>query len=317
MDLVVFNAQEIVAVLRALRGVASANECFTDAEAAFVETVGRLHGVTVDAHALPPISVEEVAAVVVDPHRRKRAVQLAIVTSLIEGEPDPRGERAVAAMAAGLGIEEQGLRVVANLVNRHSMLARLDMTRRVQRVMTAKESLWGIIRLAIPVIGAVLEDSALTAKFEALSRLPQGTLGYALYHHYADNGFASPGARGGFPEGFMFHDVGHVLSGYGVDPAGEIQQAAFQAGFMRHDGFCFLLFSILQFHLGLRLTPVAERQTGLFDPELVLRAAARGAACKVDISDGFDLWAHAAEPLDEVRAELGISPLSSPAGRAA
>jgi hypothetical protein len=45
--------------------------------------------------------------------------------------------------------------------------------------------------------------------------------------------------------------LGHVLSGYDTDPDGEIQQAAFQAGFVRKDGFMFLFFGIAQFHLGL------------------------------------------------------------------
>jgi hypothetical protein len=35
----------------------------------------------------------------------------------------------------------------------------------------------------------------------------------------------------------IFHDVGHVLAGHPTDARGEIQQAAFQAGFTRKDGF--------------------------------------------------------------------------------
>jgi hypothetical protein len=62
-----------------------------------------------------------------------------------------------------------------------------------------------------------------------------------------------------------------------VDPQGEIQQASFQAGFARTDGFVFLLFGILQFHLGLRVTPIAKGQHGLFDgAEGFEQAAARG-----------------------------------------
>jgi hypothetical protein len=106
-----------------------------------------------------------------------------------------------------------------------------------------------------------------------------------------------------------FHDLGHVLSGYGTDPQSEIQQAAFQAGFARRDGFSFLLFGILQFHLGMRVTPVAKGHRGLFDVPLVLNALRRGAECKVDLSEGFDIFAHKDRPLDEVRSELGIPPL--------
>jgi hypothetical protein len=38
------------------------------------------------------------------------------------------------------------------------------------------------------------------------------------------------------------------------------------------------------------------------------RAVERGAACKVDLGAGFDLFAYADLPLERVRAELGIPP---------
>lgn len=92
-------------------------------------------------------------------------------------------------------------------------------------------------------------------------------------------------------------------------PEGEIQQAAFQAGFARRDGFAFLLFGILQFHLGLRITPVAKGYAGLFDVPRVLTALARGAACRVDFSQGYDVFSNKDRLLDDVRRELGVPPL--------
>lgn len=312
MDLVVFSETEIIVVLRSLREVAAANGSFTEAEADFVEAVGRLHGVIVDAHALAPITLEEVRAAIQDPHRRKRAVQLAIVASLIEGQPDARAERAVILFAEALGVPEAGLKVVHDMAGEHALLARFDMMRRMRRFISSRAGgMIGMLRLALPMLGFPLEDQAVAARFRALGNLPTGTFGRALHDFYEEHGFAVPGDTGGVPERFMFHDVGHVLSGYGVDPQGEIQQAAFQAGYIRDDGFLFLLFGIMQFHLGHRLTPIAEAETGYFDPERVLRAAARGAACKVDLSNGFDFWAHAAEPLESLRSRLGVPPLAA------
>src|SRR4051794_23141007 len=95
MDLVVFSQSEIVTVLRALRGVALANDSFTQGEADLVEGIGRLHGVEVDARALEPIEPAEVARVVTDPHRRKRALQLAVVMALVEGTPAAATDRAL------------------------------------------------------------------------------------------------------------------------------------------------------------------------------------------------------------------------------
>jgi hypothetical protein len=163
--------------------------------------------------------------------------------------------------------------------------------------------------MALPMSGLAGSNAKLAARYRELGFCAQGTFGRAVYDHFVDNEFKFPGEIGGIP--MVFHDVGHVLSGYGTDPQGEIQQAAFQAGFARRDGFSFLLFGILQFHLGMRITPVAKGYRGLFDVNRVLMALHRGASCMVDISEDFDVFAHKDRPLDEVRAELGIPPLPS------
>ncbi|HKU38420.1 MAG TPA: hypothetical protein VJR89_09745, partial [Polyangiales bacterium] len=106
-------------------------------------------------------------------------------------------------------------------------------------------------------------------------------------------------------------------SGYDTDPAGEMRQAAFQAGFVRNDGFAFLFFGVIQFHLGIRITPVAEPERGLFDVEGVLTALARGAACRADLSDHWDFWGSATRPLSVLRDSLGIPPLAAAANLAA
>jgi hypothetical protein len=162
--------------------------------------------------------------------------------------------------------------------------------------------------MALSVSGLGGRNQPLAARYRALEGCAAGTLGRAFYDHFIDNGFKFAGEPGGIP--MIFHDLGHVLAGYGTDPQSEIQQAAFQAGFARRDGFSFLLFGILQFHLGMRVTPVAKGYRGLFDVPLVMTALARGAACKVDLSEGYDLFANQDRPLEEVRAELGIPPLA-------
>ena len=105
----------------------------------------------------------------------------------------------------------------------------------------------------------------------------------------------------------VFHDIGHLLTGFSTEAPGEIQQGAFQAGFVRRDGFMFLLFAILQFHLGIKVTPVAPGAVGLFDVPRVMRALARGAATR-DLSEDWSLWSDCARPLSELRAAYGVPP---------
>jgi hypothetical protein len=309
MDLKVFAPEELEAVLGALRNVALANDRFTDAERALVEGVARIHGVDLDADAVPAVSPEEVARVVVDPHRRKRVVQLAIVTALVEGAPSPATEGAVQELALALDLDEAGLEVLYEVAHGRALMARIDMFRRFTRFIRGTKGFPGILNFALPMLGVGRGDKKLAASYRALAGCAPGTLGRAVYDHFIENKFKFPGEPGGIP--LIFHDVGHVLAGYSTDPQGEIQQAAFQAGFARRDGFTFLLFGILQFHVGMRITPIAKGYQGFFDVPLVLTALHRGAACKVDFSEGYDVFADKDRPLEDVRAELGIPPLEA------
>jgi len=306
MDLNVFPPRELYAVLCALRNVALEDERFTSNERALVEGVARIHGADLSAHDLYPITVEHVARIVQDPHRRKRAVQLAIVTSLVEGRPSRATQARVQELAEALEFDGAELEVLFNMTHGHALLARFDMFRRFTGFIRGLDDFPGVLGFALPMLG--LSGKPETAKrYRALGSSAPGTLGRAFYDFIVQNGFKFPGEPGGMP--LIFHDLGHVLSGYGTDPQGEIQQAAFQAGFVRDDGFTFLLFGILQFHVGMRITPVAKGYHGLFDVPRVLEALRRGAECKVDFTRGYDLFENKDRLLEEVRAELGIPPL--------
>jgi hypothetical protein len=311
MDLRVFTAHELEPVLRALRQVALANDHLSDAERALIEGVATIHEVELAADLLEPISFHDLAHIVVDPQRRKRVVQLAIVTALIEGIPSTATEVVVRQLALALGIDEQGLAVLYEVAHGQALLARVDTFRRVARFLRSAGGFPGVMNLALPILGLGGANPEASARYRALESCARGTFGRAFYDHFVNNDFKFPGEIGGIP--MVFHDLGHVLAGYATDPQGEIQQAAFQAGFARRDGFSFLLFGILQFHLGMRITPVAKGYKGLFNVPLVLEALARGAACQLDLSEGFDVFANQDRALEELRQSLGIPKLRSAA----
>lgn len=235
-------------------------------------------------------------------------MRIAIVAAIAAGPPSLAREDAVRELAAHLEHDDAGLRVLHDMTHGHALFARFDLARRLRKFMVAHDKVPELAELAR--FAGFRKDPALAEKYRALGSFPAGSFGRALFVHYQEHGFAMPGEAHGIAESFAFHDVGHVLSGYGVDPAGEIQQAASQAGFVRTDGFLFLLFGIMQFHLGARLTPIAEAEHGFFNVPRVMIAAARGAACKVDLSEPtFDFWAYAHMPLADVRTEFGVPPL--------
>lgn len=316
MDIAVFDRTELPVVISALRTVAVANGSVSPPERQLFELIAQLHGVTLDIDALPAaVPAATLLSTITTPHRRKRLVQLAVVTSMVDGEPTPAQEEAVRTLAAALEIDEKSLRVLHHLTADHRLLVRFDVTRRLtgQIFKGAYEEagLSGVGKVLGPILLGGGEDPEVAWRYRELGLLPPGTFGRVYWEHCTRRHFAFPGEKGGIPERLVYHDFGHVLSGYDTDPEGEIQQGSFQAGFIRQDGFAFLCFVLVHFHLGIRITPAAPAERGLFDPQRVLRALARGAACRVDLSDHWNFWEVMELPLEEVRARYGIPPLAS------
>jgi tellurite resistance protein len=310
MDLAVFDQDELPVALRALRSVVASNGTITAAEQRFIEVIAQLHGSEVRLESLESIDASEVAKVIREPHPRKRVVQLAVIAAMVEGEVTSKEAATVDVLAGALGVDEGSLRVLKEVAGHHRLLTRIDMSRRILGKFGSQayeeEGLAGIRKMLVPFTGG--EDPEVAWKYKSLGLLPEGTLGRVFWEHCTRRRFSFPGEKGGIPERMVFHDFGHVLAGYDTDPEGEIQQGAFQAGFIREDGFAFLLFVVIQFHLGVKITPVAEAETGLFDVAKVLRAVQRGAACKVDLSDHWDPFQVVHRPLADVLAEYGIPP---------
>jgi tellurite resistance protein len=311
MDLVVLDEKQTPYALRALRDVVASNGTITPAERRFIEVVAELHGTSVDVDLLKGVSPGEVAEAIKEPHQRKRVVQLATIAAMVEGDVTSAEAAAVKRLAAALRVEERGLKVLDDIAADHSLLTRFDMMRRIMGKFGAKayneEGFAGVRKMMAMFIGG--EDPETAWKYKQLGLLPEGTLGREFWEHCTKNRFGVPGEKTGIPERMVFHDFGHVLAGYDTKPESEIQQGAFQGGFVREDGFAFLMFVIIQFHLGVKVTPVTDGFTGLFDVAKVLRAAQRGAACKVDLSDHWDPFAVADAPLEQLRAEYGIPAL--------
>jgi ubiquinone biosynthesis protein Coq4 len=195
--------------------------------------------------------------------------------------------------------------------------ARILAMRRVMRAMFADayraEGPSGVLRL----VGAMFFKAPVhrnkLVQYKRLSLLPDGTLGRAYWKHMTENGFALPGEIGGIPDFVAYHDVGHVLAAHEATPLGEIQQGSFQGGSRRDDGFALIQFAILQFHQGIRITPITAPQTGNFDPAKVLWAIHRGAQCKLDITRQRDFWPLMSLPLEEARRRCALLPKLAPA----
>ncbi len=152
------------------------------------------------------------------------------------------------------------------------------------------------------------ENAMLAARYQALEQYTPGSLGRSYWEYCRKNGFALPGEKGGAPELILFHDCAHVLSGYGTTPEEEVQIACFSAGFQRRDPFTFVFFVLLQFHMGIRMTPITKAHTNFFNPEKAMIALRRGAAMNMDLNNGWDYWPVMGEQVEELRKRYNILP---------
>ena len=107
----------------------------------------------------------------------------------------------------------------------------------------------------------------------------------------------------------VVHDMGHLLGEHDTNPTGEIEQAAFEAGYMRRDPFFLIFSTTMIFHLGFPVLgdDYVGTAKGAFDPGRATRAYERGLGCNTDLTE-WDYWQHVDKPIADVRRELNILP---------
>ena len=310
MELKIPSREQAYWGLRAMKTVALADGTLDDPEMHMMEAVQRIFGTTHEPEQLAPITPTELARAFLDPQLRQQLVQGLIVMSLIDGKANAQETDLVEQFAQALEVSAPELKDLRHVLNGEILQLRLDLVRRFWLRDKVKE-IWntagirGLYKFMRGMIGKD-EDAALAARYQALEHYPAGSLGHAYWEYCRDNGFALPGEKGGAAEPILFHDCAHVLSGYGTDPEGEVQVACFSAGFQRRDPWLFVFFVLLQFHVGIRMTPITKARTGFFNPTKALIAIRRGAAMNVDLNNGWDYWPVMREQVEELRRRYNI-----------
>ena len=306
--------------LRALKTIASATGPVGPAQRAMMEAAQKviLH-IQADIDTLAPVTAAELAkGFAASPEIRQQFANGMIVTAVADGPPSREAIAQVDAYAKALGISDPVLADLKLLADGYLTIFKLDFLRRghIKDIFKNQLEQKGPLSLAKSVLTmrGVMEDPALAARYRAWEKLPEGTLGRSLVDFYNKNGFGVPGERGGFPEAGLYHDFSHLLGGYSTEPEGELQVAAFSAGYKRERPFYLMLFSILIFSSGVQMRPTAAdfvTRGVLGKPgiaELVLAAVERGSKVNMDLSDKWDYWAWIDLPIDEVRRRLNILP---------
>lgn len=301
--------------LRAMKTVALADGALDDAELHMMETLQRIFSTTYSLEELAPIATADLAQAFPDPQLRRQLVQGLIIMSLIDRESSPQETDLIEQYAQALDVSIPEVKDLRYLLKGEILRLRLDLARRFwlrEKVVGIwnEEGIRGIYKLVRGLMGKY-ENAELAARYKALEQYPAGSLGRAYWDYCSKNGFALPGEKGGAPEQILFHDCAHILSGYGTVPEEEVQVACFSAGFQRRDPFTFVLFVLLQFHVGVRMTPIIKARTGFFDIEKAMIAIRRGAVMNVNLNDGWDYWPVMGEQVEELRKRYNILPVET------
>jgi hypothetical protein len=305
--------------LRAMKTMATAAGAMGPSQRALLEAAKKviLH-VDADIDTLLPVTPAEVAKGFPAPELRQQFVHGMVVVALADGVPARETVAKVEVFAEALGVKATELTDLRRLAEQQMLLFKLDFLRRSQIADIFKNQLeqkgpLGLVKSVLTMRG-LIEDPALAARYRAWEKLPEDTLGHGLIAFYAKNGFSLPGERKGFPEAGLYHDLCHVLGGYGTEPEGELQVASFTAGFKRERPFYMLLFAVLIFSTGVNMRPTKEDYVTvgvLGKPgiaERMFAAIERGEQVNQDLTDKWDYWAYAELPIDEVRRRLNILP---------
>lgn len=313
MDIAIFPAQELPIVFRVLRTVLERDAGWDAAAQQFLDGYARITNYPLPTPMPPAILVSDVQ--LADAGRARCLLQLAAMAVLLRRPVRHAAVDWLHALARQLKVHDPVLGVLRALVRGHLRLARACTLARAMRSFIGEAHRAGGLPAVLRYFGAMAFKLAdprgreRLGDYKRLGLLPEGTVGREFWKHMTRQGFAFPGERGGIPPSIAYHDVAHVLTGHGNDGAGEIRQACFQAGNRRHaDSFFFVVFALLHFHHGLRISPAGPAETGHFDPGPLLWALHRGARCRVDMTHQWDYWPLFPLPLDEARERCGLLP---------
>jgi hypothetical protein len=315
MELKIPSPEQAYWGLRAMKTVALADGALDPAELRMLAAVQEMAGTHYAVEELASLTPAELAEAITDPQIRRQLVQGLIVMSMIDQKPSQQEGDLVEQFAQKLEVSVPEVEDLRHLLKGEIFQLRLDMVRRFwlrEKVseLWDKDGVRGLITFARGMVGKY-ENAALATRYQALEHYPEGSLGRSYWEYCRTNGFALPGEKGGAAEQILFHDCAHVLSGYGTTPEEEVQVACFSAGFQRRDPFLFVFFVLMQFHVGIRMTPITEARTGFFDPVKALIAIRRGAAMNVDLNSGWDYWPVMGEQVEELRRRYNILPVEA------
>jgi hypothetical protein len=312
MELITPPREIAHAGLRALKTVVLADGELHDLERGFIEAVQShvLH-TDFDVDALAPIDGKELASIVPPGEYRDRILRSAVMAALIDTEASSAELTIIRDYAKAFDIDDKPVDELQRVVEGRLALFRFDIARRsfVGKRFEQHLAKKGLRCLAQVIAAfAGFENREIAARYRKTKQCAPGSLGRGYYEYMDQNGFGMPGEKGAAPEPVVFHDCMHVLGDYDTTPEEEVEVVSFQAGFQNYDPFFTVLGVVAQFHLGIRLSPVASIDKLRVDPEKMVRAYVRGTKVNRDLSVDWFAQDYFDVPIAELRERYNVVP---------
>lgn len=241
----------------------------------------------------------------------QRLTHHCILIAIIAGKLTNSKVKIVNEFARALKINDCAVKTLIHLINNRLALVRLNVFRhgyvgpKVMEILR-NQGIGGMI----PTLKYLMSkgDPRTAARYQQLASYPEGSLGKEFYNHVRENDFGLPGEQGGTPEIFVFHDCTHILAEYDTSMSEEVMISAFQAGFLDRDPFWGLLFTILQFHLGVKVLTASFTDTNQVEPDSFFKAFERGTHVNINLFNNWDPWLVFQRQAKDLRREYNIPP---------
>lgn len=261
----------------------------------------------------------DLALVITDAATRRQLVRMMAIMAMVGGKMDVAKVAVVERAASVLDQGEFGITMLGHVARGKARKVGFAIMKRLLahywsptgkvRHQEWLAVIWSVMPW-LPGLHRYLGLDRVLSRYRGLADLAPDSFGAAVLGYYTSKGFPVPGERKSIPEGWARHEIYHVLANYNTNLQGELLLAGFIAGNTEELCLDLVLPALAHLHVGFKFVP-GPLTSGLLLPDEFFRAVARGARMRIDLLDGWSLWADAPKGLEEVRAAYAIPPLDA------
>jgi hypothetical protein len=271
------------------------------------------------------LEASELAAVMTEAAERRRFMQLATILELCRHPKSDNQLRKLEDYGDALHISGDELNAAKELCRKSAKEAAADYVRTYQIYFP---DLSESHHTTVAQDGELHYDNYFFEKLESFHAMPQGSLGKCFAEFYARSGLTIPTRQTVNPGYYVWHDMGHVITGYEATSIGEVCLGAFKlalhdsdanwmaslTNFMIHEAGLLKVDNYVQYVANDESGDPygADHTKGVMEdpgaPDFLAEALQRGSTCTGDFTS-LDHLAIADMPLIEIRRQYNVVPL--------